>query len=111
MGATVLAGFIVSLALLALGGCGASSHDSKTTTGGGTPNGTAVKASFSSLRSAVFTPQCGSCHGFDNYATAHADAKRIWTEVSSGAMPPGGSLSSAQKTALKSWVAAGAPNN
>lgn len=40
-----------------------------------------------------------------------ANASRINTEVQAGRMPKGGSLSSAEKSAIAAWVAEGAPVN
>lgn len=45
------------------------------------------------------------------YAQIVASKSTIKSEVASGSMPQGGTLTSAQKNAIICWIDAGAPNN
>ncbi len=111
-------GFIIFAAML-LAACSKSS-DTPTTTGGG--NCTTV-SKFSTDASPVFQSQCAtnsSCHatGAGNnggvlatHAQISAKAASIKSQVNSGAMPRGSTLTTAQKTAIICWIDAGAMNN
>lgn len=46
---------------------------------------------------------------FDNYDAAVMDADRALSEVESGAMPPGGGLSGAEKTQIINWASCDTP--
>lgn len=46
-----------------------------------------------------------------NYAQISAAGSSIKTSVSSGRMPQGGSLSTAQKNSIICWINSGTPNN
>ena len=81
--------------------------------------------SYSSISSVLLQPACVSCHGgaggysFDSYSNTLAavsaqnpSASPLYTAVSSGRMPKGGTkLSDAQIKAISDWITAGAPNN
>jgi hypothetical protein len=63
---------------------------------------------------------CTSCHGsatatdgidLSSYTKVKANAALANTEIQSGAMPPGGGLSTADKQMFQSWVSAGEPDN
>ncbi len=60
---------------------------------------------------AVFEASCSGCHGtqWSSCWTVQANAQEVGEAVSSGAMPRGGSLSSADKATVVNWVGEGAP--
>jgi hypothetical protein len=41
----------------------------------------------------------------------NASSSMLYQDVVNGSMPPGGSLTQAQKDAIKNWINAGAQNN
>jgi mono/diheme cytochrome c family protein len=85
----------------------------------------AVTATYSSISKSILTPACVSCHGgsggysFDSYANTlkavtagKPSSSPLFTSVSTGRMPRGGSaLSAAHQQALSDWITAGALNN
>ncbi|HEY1690911.1 MAG TPA: hypothetical protein VGG39_02040 [Polyangiaceae bacterium] len=60
---------------------------------------------------AIFEASCASCHGsqWSSCWQVNACAPAVESEVSSGAMPLNGALSTPDRTTLTSWLAAGAP--
>ncbi len=69
--------------------------------------------------SSIFKDKCESCHSgtnknaLDTFKKAKALKDKIKSEVASGNMPPEekSPLTSSEKTAIKNWVAAGAPES
>lgn len=90
-------------------------------------NPPASSATYSYLYSNLFKPECISCHsgpnpprGYDlstyqstmsNVVAGNPNSSLLYTEVSSGSMPPGGSISQALIQDLSSWIQNGAQNN
>ncbi|MGZ3743595.1 MAG: c-type cytochrome [Pseudobdellovibrionaceae bacterium] len=70
------------------------------------PCTSATPPPFSSVQT-IFSNSCGGCHGFQNYSTASTDSANIYTRVSNGSMPQGGSLSATDKNAIEQWVSCG----
>ncbi|MGE3760380.1 MAG: hypothetical protein AB7H97_21630, partial [Pseudobdellovibrionaceae bacterium] len=82
----------------------------------------ALSPTFSGVFANVIQPKCVGCHGpivrlagkrFDSYATVNSSKNDIQSECQSGNMPdtPYPRLDTEELAALKSWIAAGAPNN
>ena len=55
----------------------------------------------------IFANSCNSCHSFNTYSSAVADAAAISARVSAKSMPPNGNLSTQDRTAIEQWVACG----
>jgi hypothetical protein len=74
---------------------------------------------FSNAVLPIFESACVGCHGpgsgdgeYYNYSTISPDTSIIWSDISSDAMPKNLSpLTDCQKTIIKKWMLAGAPNN
>jgi hypothetical protein len=82
-----------------------------TSTSAYTPNcnGTPL---FTSAVLPIIQSNCVSCHSsYNTYAGVKASVSAIRSEVVSGNMPKGGSLTTDQKNAIVCWIDAGAPNN
>jgi len=61
---------------------------------------------------------CKGCHGpgssngeYFDYTSITADTALVWTNIQDNSMPKNTSLSDCQKTVIKNWLDAGAPNN
>lgn len=75
--------------------------------------------SFSSTVQPVLVSKCATsgCHNgsgmanLSTYNNAKNEASSIRTSVENGSMPRGGSLTSAEKTAILCWIQNGTPNN
>ena len=116
---------IHALAILLLsastGGCGSAPNSSSN---GVDPNVT-VLATYSSISTNILQVSCVHCHGskgglsFETHAgtlaavtTGSPSQSRLYTAVSSGAMPKTGNLlSTAQIQAISDWITAGAADN
>jgi uncharacterized membrane protein len=60
----------------------------------------------------IIQANCVSCHSsYNTYSGVKAGVSAIRSEVVSGRMPKGGSLTSDQKNAIVCWIDGGAPNN
>lgn len=60
--------------------------------------------------SAIIQNNCVGCHSnFSTYSGASASASSISSQVNSGSMPKGGTLSAADKAAIVQWASCGAP--
>lgn len=64
----------------------------------------------------VFKQKCNSCHNsssgrldLTNYSSAKTNAAKIQTRVDNASMPPGGGLSSYEKSLIGKWISLGAP--
>ncbi|HEY6460882.1 MAG TPA: hypothetical protein VIY73_12050 [Polyangiaceae bacterium] len=79
---------------------------------GGTGNGGGDDWDGHTNVEAIFEASCSSCHGsqWSSCWQVNACAPAVESEVSSGAMPLGGGLSTPDRTTLTSWLAAGAPS-
>lgn len=112
---------VIALAVLGIyWGCGGRSVEDLITTENQTP-------SFSVLNAAVFQAKCAICHtpggssssyNMTSYAeimqmvvAGNADASELYKQVSTGAMPPSGALTTTQISQIKSWIDGGALNN
>jgi mono/diheme cytochrome c family protein len=87
----------------------------------------AVQDTFSNIEATILKTNCTGCHSsssaaagyaLDSYAgvmkavnTSSPTSSLIYKETSKGAMPPSGSLSSAQISLILQWIQSGAPNN
>ena len=91
--------------LFLLAACGAA-----TTTAG---ECTDTQDTWTSYGSAFFASQCRSCHQhaaqFGTQASVQASLNQLASEISSGKMPQGAALSTAEKTRVLGWLACGAP--
>jgi hypothetical protein len=76
--------------------------------------------SYASQIAPLLKASCTSCHGGGNpsaginlstYSSVKSNANAANGAIQNGVMPPGGSLSTANKQLFQSWVNAGAPNN
>jgi uncharacterized membrane protein len=85
---------------------------------GGSDSGSTV--SYATQIAPLLKANCTSCHGGSNpqsgidlstYANASKNANVANSAIQSGIMPPGGSLSTANKQLFQAWVNAGKPNN
>ena len=90
-------------------------------------SGTLNTNTYTYLAGAIFSPLCVSCHtgsggsggvALDTYAGVLAVAvpgssaqSRVYTAITGGSMPPSGSVTTGDVTALKNWIDAGALNN
>jgi uncharacterized membrane protein len=115
-----LSAFFVALALIS---SSCAYHQAKEAEGGDQPGTVAadltVIPGFAMVRDQVFGPSCVGCHGstraakgvkLDTYATASQFLDRIQARaLNEQTMPPAASLSPAQKSLLKRWLDAGAP--
>ena len=89
-----------------------------------TPTPTNPNATFTNISKTILQNRCVGCHGgdggysFNNYTNTmkavtagKPNSSRLYTSVSSGAMPRGGSLTAAQIQLIYDWILAGAKNN
>lgn len=102
--------------------CSKSTDTATGGTGGGSSNCTTAPK-FAADASPVFQSKCAtnaSCHasGSSNnggvlvsHAQINSKKATIVSQVNSGAMPRGGTLTAAEKTAIVCWIEAGAMNN
>ncbi|MCK9422378.1 MAG: hypothetical protein M0Q38_07255 [Bacteroidales bacterium] len=68
--------------------------------------------SFSNDVLPVFQSACVSCHSqYSGYSQISAAKTTIRSKIVDGSMPPGNSLSTAQKNNIVCWIDNGAPNN
>jgi hypothetical protein len=93
---------VITLALLALAGCGGTSVDCSSNID-----------TWASYGQTFIDSRCRSCHQhasqYGTQAAVQASLTRIESEISSGKMPEGTPLSSAEKTRVLGWLACGAP--
>lgn len=81
-------------------------------------------ATFTNISKTILQNRCVGCHGgdggysFNNYTNTmkavtagKPNSSRLYTSVSSGAMPRGGSLTTQQIQLIYDWILAGAKNN
>jgi mono/diheme cytochrome c family protein len=68
--------------------------------------------SFKTVRDAIFSPQCVSCHQqYDSFTAVQKDIGKISASIASGRMPKNAPpLSAAERGLLDAWIAAGMPN-
>ncbi len=100
---------ILFLALISLGLWTGCSKDITTTPY--TPSCKGVK-SYKTDVAPIIESACAGCHqNFGNYSQLYYSRNSVRSMVVSGQMPPGGSLSTAQKDAIACWIDSGAPNN
>lgn len=82
---------------------------------------------FQKISQEILVPKCLSCHSgskaekgvrFDTYVATmksvtagSPNASRLYTQLTSGAMPPTGRLSEAELNSIRDWIQAGALNN
>lgn len=60
----------------------------------------------------IIQANCVGCHSsYNTYSGVKAGISAIRSEVVSGSMPKGGSLTTDQKNAIVCWIDGGAPNN
>lgn len=98
---------ILSLVLMLLVACGNSAVKTTATTECTTTN----PDRWSTSVSTIVQTNCTSCHKeYSSYAAVANQASAVASEVESGRMPLGSTLSAADKTALVQWAACGAPN-
>lgn len=102
-----------------------STSSTPTPTASPTPTATpsTPQATYSWLRTNVFSPKCAACHSMmtthstlvsnPNWVrSGNAATSGIYTRTSNGTMPVGSSaLTAAQVSAIQTWINGGAPNN
>jgi hypothetical protein len=96
--------------------CSKSSDSSTTNTANTTCN---ANTSFSATILPLFNTSCNvsGCHDgpnaaqLNNFQVVHDNAAQIRASISSGRMPKGGSLTTAQKNAIFCWIDNGAKDN
>jgi uncharacterized membrane protein len=60
----------------------------------------------------IIQSNCVGCHSsYNTYSGIKANVSAIRSEVVSGSMPKGGSLTTDQKNAIVCWIDGGVPNN
>ncbi len=110
------------VSLTVLFSCSKGSSTSGGTSGGGggtTVDCSTINAKFSADVAPIIASSCAisGCHNgtqsptLTNYAQISANASNINSQVQSGAMPKGSTLSTTQKNIIKCWVQSGALNN
>jgi hypothetical protein len=86
----------------------------------GVPADAAGTVSFAKQIQPMLNTNCISCHGssrqnagvrLDSYSVVKTNVKAASSAISSGAMPPTGSLSADLKKLFQTWVDEGALNN
>lgn len=96
------------------GGGGGSSTSSVTTGGGGgSSTTTTCTDTYANYGGTFMSTYCRSCHQhtsqFGSAAAVQASRSSIRSEISSGKMPEGTSLSSTEKARVLAWLDCGAP--
>jgi|JI10StandDraft_1071094.scaffolds.fasta_scaffold16697_2 uncharacterized membrane protein len=77
-----------------------------------TPSCTSTTPSFSATVKPLIQSTCVSCHSeYSTYTQISAPSSSIRSNIVSGAMPKGTTLSEAQKNSIVCWIDAGKPNN
>ena len=77
-----------------------------------TPDCSGAAKSFTSDVMPIMSGDCVSCHsGFGSFAGVAGDKSAIRSNIVSGNMPKGGTLTTAQKDAVVCWIDNGAVNN
>jgi cytochrome c553 len=72
-------------------------------------DGGSCSDTWSGYAQSFFSTRCASCHGqFGSQASVLSYASAINSEISSGRMPEGSSLSSSEKTRILDWLVCGA---
>jgi hypothetical protein len=101
---------LVFLFLMAVSSCKKKkAEDSKTSY---TPSCNSSTPSFSATAKPLFLSACVNCHSeYGTYTQISASASSIRSNIVSGAMPKGSTLSEAQKNSIVCWIDAGKPNN
>ncbi len=70
--------------------------------------GTQCADTWASFGSSFFAARCNSCHAF-THSSVRGDRTRISQQISSGRMPRGSSLTTAQRTRILEYLTCGAP--
>lgn len=97
--------FLISSFLFFTFGCGGASNNSNSTPVTCTSANPPV---YTNNADGILNNNCVSCHAnFATYSGAFGSASAIATQVSSGNMPKGGSLSQANRDILVQWGACG----
>ena len=77
-----------------------------------TPSCSGAVKSYKTDVAPIIRANCSGCHpNFSTYAGLSADRNNVSSQIESGNMPRGGSLSTTQKDAVICWISSGAPNN
>ena len=77
-----------------------------------TPSCSSSTPSFSATVKPLIQSACVSCHSeYSTYSQISASSSSIRSNVVSGSMPKGTTLSAAQKNSIVCWIDAGKPNN
>ncbi len=77
-----------------------------------TPSCSSSTPSFSATVKPLIHSACASCHSeYSTYSQISASSSSIRSNVVSGSMPKGTTLSEAQKNSIVCWIDAGKPNN
>lgn len=98
---------ILLLAIVIITGC-----EKDSTTGSYTPNCNGGAKSYAGDVAPLIQSYCAGCHNeYSTYAGLSASATQVRSEIVSGRMPEGTTLSSTQKDAIVCWIDNGALNN
>ena len=77
-----------------------------------TPSCSSTTPSFSATVKPLIQSTCVSCHSeYSTYTQISTSSSSIRSNIVSGAMPKGTTLSEAQKNSIVCWIDAGKPNN
>ena len=72
-------------------------------------DGGSCSDTWSGYAQSFFSTRCASCHSqFGTQASVQSYASAINSEISTGRMPQGSSLSSSEKTRILDWLVCGA---
>lgn len=74
---------------------------------------TGTTVSYSADVAPIISTYCntGGCHAFTSYTSVKSSSSAIYSQVASGSMPRGTSLSATQKQKILCWINNGTLNN
>lgn len=103
--------FVIFALLFGLYACGPLDDTPGSSTGTISTDG-GCSDTWSGYGSSFFSTSCaGGCHGgqYANQSSVKAAQSRISSEISSGRMPQGGSLSASSKSRILTYLSCGVP--
>lgn len=98
------------LLLLSITSCGVGLDDGASSTTALSIDGGACTDTWSSFGQSFFSGSCAGCHSsFGNHSVVQGSIGSFESVISSGTMPRGSSLTSAQRQQVLAYLACGAP--